>query len=111
MHVPAQYCLLFNFFVRACEPLPILARMQTGIVVEVARALDCALSSGELRRGVPSGALRPVLRFQLDQHVLHASGFLGRIDDVRCCFSGPLRCVACLQNPCSSPAALGCSEA
>lgn len=65
-----------------CLPL-LRAHTQTGIVVEVARALDCALSGGELRRGVPSRALRPVLRFQLDQHVLHASGFLGRIDDVR----------------------------
>ena len=56
--------------------------MQTGEVVEVVRELDVRLSTGEVRRGVPSAALRPVLRFQPDQHVLHASGYLGRIEEV-----------------------------
>ena len=56
---------------------------QTGIVVGVERLLDVVLSGGERRAGVPSTSLKPFLRFQPDQHVLHASGFLGRIDDVR----------------------------
>ena len=46
------------------------------------RDLDVRLSTGEVRRGVPSTALRPILRFQPDQHVLHANGFLGRIEEV-----------------------------
>ena len=59
-----------------------LPAAQTGVVLEVKRTLDVMLSNGELRAGVPSTMLKPLLRFQPDQHILHA-GFLGRIDDVR----------------------------
>lgn len=75
------------------EALP--AALQTGEVVDVVRELDVRLSTGEVRHGVPSTALRPVLRFQPDQHVLHANGYLGRIEEVPCppltWHSAPLR--------------------
>ena len=48
----------------------------------MSRELDVRLSTGEVRRGVHSTALRPILRFQPDQHVLHANGYLGRIEEV-----------------------------